>query len=115
MTTIETHTPYTNQDVAALAEKLATWKRALTPREQDILADLGAAVAAADRGDVEGYRLNAMGPREPTGPTPIGSPTTIGTVVAVLGGAGAATPYLGAAIDSAIAGVIADPLRLLRP
>lgn len=115
MTTTQQHTPYTSDEVAALSEKLEVWKEALTPREQHILADLSAAAAAADRDDVEGYRLNAMDPREATGPSPVGSPLTVGTVVAAVGGAGPATPIVGAAIDSAIAGFIANPYRLLRP
>jgi hypothetical protein len=69
----------------------------------------------AARDEVEGYRLNAMDPREPSGPSPMGSPATVGGVVAALGVAGPATPYVANAIDAAIDRVIANPYVLLRP
>jgi hypothetical protein len=59
--------------------------------------------------------MNLMDPREATGPTRIGSPLTVGTILAAVGGAGPATPMIGGAIDSAIANVIADPLTLFQP
>jgi hypothetical protein len=45
----------------------------------------------------------------------MGSPATVGGVVAALGVAGPATPYVANAIDAAIDRVIANPYVLLRP